>query len=265
MGVRSRVFEAGPARSEEAIVLLHGGPGSAGDWRGLLPRFGEIGRAVAFDLPGFGDAEKPADFEYSPCGWGAFVAGALAELGISRAHLVMTDLGGQAGLAWGASHPREFASAVVMGVFSGPRWHLIARAHRAPVVGRLVARGARPGLRPVMRLYARGPRGLPAEVVDSWVDAYGWPTRRALLAFYRSFPGSYADRLAAALRPLDRPALIVWGRHDGFVRVAQAHRHRAAFPSAELAVLDESGHYPHLDDPGGVADLVVPFLRRQLA
>jgi len=48
------------------------------------------------------------------------------------------------------------------------------------------------------------------------------------------------------------------------VPVEQAERQRQTFPSAEVVVLDDSGHWPHIDDPEAAAEAVVPFLRRQL-
>ena len=60
------------------------------------------------------------------------------------------------------------------------------------------------------------------------------------------------ERLAQALRPLDRPALVLWGRHDPYLPVANAERQRAAFPRAEIRVLERSGHWPFVDDPATV-------------
>jgi pimeloyl-ACP methyl ester carboxylesterase len=70
--------------------------------------------------------------------------------------------------------------------------------------------------------------------------------------------------LGRALRPLDRPALVVWGRHDPYLPVGLAERQREAFPRARVEILDGSGHWPFADDPDRVAKLVVPFLREQL-
>jgi pimeloyl-ACP methyl ester carboxylesterase len=65
-------------------------------------------------------------------------------------------------------------------------------------------------------------------------------------------------------RERDPPALVVWGRRDPYLKVEQAERQRRAFPSAEVVVLDGSGHWPMLDDPDAVARVVVPFLQRRL-
>jgi len=46
-------------RHAEAVVFVHGNPGPADDWRDLLARAGELGRAIAPDMPGYGRAGKP--------------------------------------------------------------------------------------------------------------------------------------------------------------------------------------------------------------
>lgn len=262
-GFPSRVVESGPG-GDEAVVFVHGGPGSADDWEALLPQVGRFARAVAFDLPGFGAAARPARWDYSADSLATFVAAALTELGVRRAHLVLSDLGGLAGVHWAAAHPDAFASvaAIDTGVLVDFRWHALARLHRLPLVGTAVARSGRLGLRQTMRLYEPG---LPGAAVDRWADRFDWGTRRALLRFYRATPARASERLLSVLASLDRPALVLWGEHDRFVPVAQAERQRAAFPSADVQVLDGVGHYGHLEAPDRVADHLLPFLRARLA
>jgi pimeloyl-ACP methyl ester carboxylesterase len=72
-----------------------------------------------------------------------------------------------------------------------------------------------------------------------------------------------ARQITAALRPLDLPALVVWGAHDPYIPVAFAERQRQVFPHAEVKILADSGHWPFADDPDSVAQAVLPFLRRQ--
>jgi pimeloyl-ACP methyl ester carboxylesterase len=52
-GIRSPLLEFGPANSDEAVVFVHGNPGSIRDWGALARSVGEFGRAVAIDMPGF--------------------------------------------------------------------------------------------------------------------------------------------------------------------------------------------------------------------
>ncbi|MGH3648385.1 MAG: alpha/beta fold hydrolase, partial [Micromonosporaceae bacterium] len=91
-------------------------------------------------------------------------------------------------------------------------------------------------------------------------------TQRAVLRLYRATRQRAVDewstRTAAALRGLDVPALVVWGARDAYLPVAQARRQREVFPQAEVVELADSGHWPMLDNPDGVAHAVLPFLRR---
>src|SRR6187551_283293 len=139
-GLRTRLFEAGPSEAREAIVFLHGNPGSAGDWIDFVGRAGAFARAVAFDMPGFGKADKPRDFEYSTAGEARFLDAALTELGIERVHLVLHDLGGPWGAEWAASHPDRVASVALMttGALIDYHWHPIARMWQTPVLGELL-------------------------------------------------------------------------------------------------------------------------------
>src|SRR5438445_12683232 len=96
MGIRTRVLETGLA-GDEAVVFIHGGPGSANDWDYFLPRVGEFARVVAFDLVGFGRADKPPYLGYSGPVWATFIQHVLNDLGIRRVPIVTKERGGQAG------------------------------------------------------------------------------------------------------------------------------------------------------------------------
>ena len=80
-GVGTRVLQAGPATAEEAVVFVHGNPDSARDFDALLVRAGRFGRAVAFDMPGYGRADDRPGLDYSTTGAARFIARALELLG----------------------------------------------------------------------------------------------------------------------------------------------------------------------------------------
>jgi pimeloyl-ACP methyl ester carboxylesterase len=264
-GVRSPVLTAGPPDGAEAVVLVHGNPGPADDWRDLLARAGELGRAIAPDMPGYGRAGKPKDFNYSVDGYAGHLAALLDQLGITRAHVVAHDFGGPWALAWAVRHPGALASATLIntGVGIDYRWHRYARIWRTPVLGEVfMATASRPAFR--LLLGRENPR-LTRDQIDRIYDASRpWATKRAVLKLYRATPAATLAGPAAALRPLDRPALVIWGTQDAYLPCEQAERQRQAFPSARVELLDGHGHWVMLEDPGRVASLVIPFLRRQL-
>jgi pimeloyl-ACP methyl ester carboxylesterase len=262
MGLRTRVLEAGPP-GEEAVVFIHGAPGSANDWDYYLPRVGEFARAVAFDLVGFGRADKPPHLGYSGPVWATFVQHVLNELGIRRVHLVANDLGGEAATHWAAANPSAFASAALIntGALIGYRWHAIAQFSRLPLLGALSVLFGGVLMRPALWLYE--PR-LPWVVLTRWRREYDWASRRAIRRFYRSGPIRTTSLVVDSLRRLDRPALVVWGERNRFVPARHADDQRRSFPGAEIVVLPGEGHYAHVRAPETVAELLLPFLREQV-
>ncbi len=263
-GLRTRLFAAGPQDASEAIVFVHGNPGSAGDWRELAAHAGAFARAVAFDMPGFGHADKPRDFEYSVPTEARFLDAALTALGIERVHFVLHDLGGHWGIEWAAAHPARVASVVLIntGVLIDYRWHVLARIWQQPVLGELLmATGSRAAFR---MLTNRGQkRKLPRSYLDEMYDNFDRDTRHAVLKHYRAEadPGPDGRRQADAMHPHDVPALVVWGARDPYLGLALAARQRQAFPSARVVVLPDSGHWPFIDNPDEVNAHVLPFLR----
>jgi pimeloyl-ACP methyl ester carboxylesterase len=263
--VRSPVLCAGQRDRSEAVVFVHGNPGPAEDWRELLSQTGEFARAVAPDMPGYGGADKPHGFRYTIDGYAEHLGGVLDALGISRAHLVLHDFGGPWGLAWAARHPDAFASATLInsGVWPDCKWHRYARIWRTPVLGEVFQlTGTEPAFR--MLIGRENPR-LPRAAIDRIYRASrSWATKRAVLKLYRASSPSAMRGPIEQLRALDRPALVVWGSDDAYIPWQVAARQQMAFPSARVELLEGLGHWPFLEDPGHVAELVVPFLHAQI-
>jgi len=266
-GTRARLLQAGPVEASEAVVCVHGNPGSADDWEGLIGAAASAGRrALAVDLPDFGDTIAPDGFEHTVVGYASFLGEALKELGVERAHLVLHDFGGPIGLVWVAMSPEALASITLIdtGILPGYRWHKLARIWRTPVVGELFqATATRSAFR--MLLNRNEPRGLPRDFVEAMYDHYDRRTRKAVLALYRDTddPGSAAPELTKLLAPRDIPALVVWGEHDAYLPSSYAERQREAFPSADVHVLPASGHWPFADAPETVERLLTEFLVQQ--
>jgi pimeloyl-ACP methyl ester carboxylesterase len=266
-GIATPLREAGPRDQSEAVVFVHGVPGSGADFEPLLAAAGQLGRAVAWDAPGFGRSEKPRWFSHTIGGHAGFIASVLESLGVETAHLVLHDFGGAWGLGWAASEPERFASVTLMcsGVPLDYDWHSLARIWRTPLAGELLMKSlTRAGFRASLRL--SGTAHLPGALVDRMFDDLDRQTREAILRLYRSVGdvAREALELTKTLRPLDRPALVIWGRNDPYLPPALAHRQQQAFPAAETHILPESGHWPFVDRPDRVEQLLLGFLERAL-
>jgi pimeloyl-ACP methyl ester carboxylesterase len=291
-GISTRLLQAGPASAEEAVVFMHGNPGSADDWEHLIavasggadamtaagavaadsplalgPAAGAAAqrRALAFDLPDFGETIATPGFKHDVFSYASFTDAALGQLGVQRAHIVLHDFGGPIGLVWAAAHAERLASVTLIdtGILPGYRWHRMARIWRTPMLGELMqAVTFRAGFR---RTIAAGePRGLPREFIEKMYDQYDRRTRKAVLELYRATddPGTAAAEFSAYMAPMDIPALVIWGEHDAYLPCSYAYRQREAFPSADVHVLPASGHWPFADSPETVQRLLVEFLDR---
>ena len=241
------------------LVLLHGWGDSADTWRPLLDRLGARGRrAIAVDLPGFGDG--------APLGPGRDAAAARrlrrrarARVGRRRAtsSSVGNSLGGVIALRL-AERARPAARRRRAGRARRPRHAALVR--RSSSATRSCARCSRCRVPIPPPVLARdGRRGLPAARVRR---ARARPTPRSSA---RS-PRHHRDRArvgraarhrpAAAARAADGavrararrcPVLLVWGTRDRMVPHTGARSLLEALPDARVELLDGCGHCPQLE------------------
>ena len=266
-GVRSLVREAGPGEAREAVVFVHGNPGSSEDWADLLGQVGSFARAVAPDMPGFGKADRPRRFDYTVAGYARHLNGVLEKLGIDRAHLVLHDFGGAWGLTWASEHPRAVASLTLIniGILPGYRWHKLARIWRTPILGELFQLlASRRGFHAM--LDSKNPRPFPPAFLDRMYDDMDAGSKRAILKLYRATSDldAMTQVIAGKLAPLQLPALVLWGTGDSYLPARFAEEQRRFFADVEVHLLERCGHWPFIDEPERSAALLLPYLRRQL-
>jgi pimeloyl-ACP methyl ester carboxylesterase len=260
-GIATRLIESGPSSADEAVVFVHGNPGSARDFDRLVADTGRFARAIAFDVPGLGHADDRRGLDYSTDGAARYIGRVIDQLGVRRVHLVLHDLGGIWGLQWavGSLAAVRSVSLIDTGVLIGYFGHPLGLSWTVPVLGEAeMAAITRDQFKGAISV--QDP--LPAVFLDRMYDDFDRATRCATLDYYRSIgvPDALGRRQAAALRGADLPALVVWGARDNFVPVSVAETQRQAFPSARVEVLARGGHWPQLDSPQAVEALVGGFL-----
>jgi pimeloyl-ACP methyl ester carboxylesterase len=260
-GIRTPVLQAGPADASEAVVYVHGNPGSRLDWVDLLKRTGEFARAIAPDMPGFGDADKPhpRDFKYRVRTLGRHLAEVLGALGVRRAHFIGHDFGGPFAIGALLHRPALAGSLsfINTGILRGYRWHKWARIWRTPVIGELFM------LLTNEKRFKAGFARLPADSVDQMWRHFDARTRRAVLDLYRGTDTKDMTPVAEVLRQLDLPSIVLWGVHDRYVPVEFADCNREALPRATVHCIENAAHWPFIDRPDEVAALLLPFLKAQ--
>jgi pimeloyl-ACP methyl ester carboxylesterase len=103
----------------------------------------------------------------------------------------------------------------------------------------------------------------PRLVSEERFEEYVAPVLRpgavaAISSLLRTRPGDSAA-FEALLRGIRAPTLILWGREDRWIPLAQADRFAAAIPRSRLTVLAGCGHLPQEERPREVAALLASF------
>src|SRR2546425_2129008 len=249
-GLRVRYVRAGDG---PVVVLLHGFASSIFTWKDVLPGLARSRTVVALDFPGFGESEQPRDLDVGI--YPGIVLGLMDRLGIVRVTLAGNSMGGAVAIALAARQPERVQALVLIDAAGFD----LAESER-PLLLRLAA--TRAGKALFGRLPVRG-RMLrlalgqvfhdPALVTEERFNEYLVPLLRpgataslvSLLTSRAATPG-----MAASLAPsVKAPTLVLWGRDDRWIPVAQADRVVAAIPGARKVVLDACGHVPQEERP----------------
>ena len=249
-----------PLAGDAIALLVHGYPESSYMWRETLTALASAGvRALALDLPGFGDSEVDP-----PGTWERHVEAVerfRTELGLGRVALVGHDWGVMIGLRWACDHPDSVSAIVVAdgGFFADLHWHGMGDAMRTPGDGeRLIAAFERDGFDALMR--SQSPAMTDAALDEYWKGFADAPRRNAHLDLYRSGDFDklvpYEGRLAALAAPL----LVMWGAGDRFSSPRLAQRFCDEVPGAELRLFDDAGHFLFDDEPQAAAAAVAGFV-----
>jgi pimeloyl-ACP methyl ester carboxylesterase len=261
-GIRLHVAELGDG---PLVLLLHGFPEFWWAWRHQLPALAAAGyRAVAVDLRGYGDSDKP------PRGYDGFtlagdVPGLVTALRAMHPRLVssVTALAAPHPLALRRAirrHPRgqgrasahvfrfqlpllperrltrDGAAAVggLFGAWSGPKWTV------SPEFDEVVARNREAFLVP--------------GVAHSALEYYRWAVRSQLRSDGRRFA-------EAIDRRLEVPVLQVHGALDPVVlEPTVAASGQWVGPRSAHRVLPEVGHFPHQESPHTTTKVITEFL-----
>ncbi|WP_338051494.1 alpha/beta hydrolase [Pseudonocardia acidicola] len=282
-GIRLHVVESGQG---PLVVMLHGFPEFWWSWRHQLAGLAEAGyRAVAVDLRGYGDSDKP------PRGYDLWtlagdVAGLIRALGESEARIIGHDWGGLIGWTAAALHPRLVHSLAVVAAphplavrnavvrdpggqgratlgyalgFQLPRWpERSLRADDGARVERIMRSWAGPAWSASDDFAEAAARNrqaiqIPA-VAHCAMEYYRWALRSQLRAEGRRFA-------AAVARPTAMPVLQVHGSADPCLleRTARAST-RWVGDDPDMRVLPGIGHFPHQECPATVTGLIADFL-----
>ena len=248
----------------DPVVMIHGLGGTKASFLPTVVALAQAGyHAIAIDLPGFGDSQKPLLAPYDAAYMARAAVAFLDARSIDSADFVGNSLGGRVTLELGLAHPDRTRRLALLACSLAwkrrPAWAryltllrpelgLIQPAPRALVEG--IVHRSIPG----------GRSGWAAAGIDEFVRSYCTPRGRA--AFYAAARNIFlesSEEFWERLATLDRDALFVWGRHDEIVPLSFARHVREALPAAKHAELN-CGHVPQIELPSQTEAVLKRFL-----
>ena len=245
------------------VVLIHGMLNSSRHWEAVAGRLAADYTVIAPDLLGHGDSATTQG-DYSLGAHASGIRDVLSALGVDSATIVGHSLGGGVAMQFFYQFPERCDRLVRIssgGLGREVSWPL--RLTALPGAEALVALASSgPALwalgRSAESLRAReiAGAGYLRAAARALEELEGEGARRAFLGTLRSVIATGGQRvnahdrlyLAGAL-----PTLIVWGGRDRTIPVEHAATAHAAIPGSRLRILRDAAHFPHLEDPEGLA------------
>lgn len=259
-GLRIRYVRKGAGPS---LILLHGLGSSIYSWSGVLDGLARHHDIVALDLPGFGSSDQPEELTFGRLP--RAVLGLMDRLGLEKASLAGNSLGGAVAIVVAAERPERVERLVLIdaaGFNLAPedRPGILRFVSAVPdiLLERLPVR--RWLTRAALRQVFLDPGNVTEERVEEYVAPMLRPGAARSLRSLLTSSSNELDHFEELLARVRSPTLILWGREDRWVPVADADKFGAAMPGSRTIVLKRCGHLPQEERPAETLALIQSFL-----
>ncbi len=252
------------------VVLIHGMVNSSRHWKRVALELADRYTVIAPDLIGHGDSATPRG-DYSIGAHAAAIRDLLSSLGIRSATMVGHSLGGGIAMQFFWQFPERVERlALVSSGGLGPEVSPLLRAAALPGFSGLLAGAAQPRVLDSLddvaaRLKGRGSAyGVQVEaIVRALRPLQRAEARKAFLQTLRSVIDARGQRVSAVdrlylLGPV--PTLVVWGERDRTIPLEHGRLAHEQIPHSRFETLPRAAHFPHLDDPVGLATVLADFI-----
>ena len=269
--------------SGEPLVLVPGGPGdSHSTYHPFFSRLAESNRVIYFDAFGVGksdQAQSPKEYTFQRDV--EDLEGLRKALGLGQMNLLGHSFGGMVAQAYALKYPQYVRRLILIDTFySGKMWQANDDNANREIrnqypeiweqLQQLRAHGDRSNAVDHQDLYDRVPLGLFYFYDASKAqDVQFGPSNDEV---YYAIAGSDADfriggdiaalDFRAGLQKLKMPILILAGRFDRISLPRYAIQFKKYVPKARFVMMEQSGHFPFVEEPEKTFALLRDFLNR---
>jgi 3-oxoadipate enol-lactonase len=238
------------------VVFVHGFPHHRKAWAAQLRALAGHSRAIAVDLPGFGESDMPERFAIDA--WANGLARFLDALEIERAIIAGLSMGGYVTLAFWRLHRERVLALVLADTRAGAdteegkqkrRETIDLARHEGPTA---VARALLPGM------VGKSTREREPSVVAAM---------RAMLesTSVDSIVGASEAMMnrpdaTSLLATIDVPTLIIVGEEDVLTPPKESRAMHAAIPGSRLEIIPSAGHVSNVERPAAFNQVLTEFI-----
>ncbi|GAA3038764.1 alpha/beta fold hydrolase [Actinokineospora globicatena] len=265
-----RYVEHGPVTGG-TYVLVHGLGGSLEQWSEIVRRLGHSARVLAIDVPGFGRS-RTATGAFDVEAAAATIARFCAAKQVHDSVLVSHSVGCVMAARVAALAPERFRRLVFVSgalVRASELTQHPGRALREPLLGLTVATQFLAGLLPIprqlltamarsallrsalLRPFVADPRSLDATLLVETLTGTGSPAVLRILFTAKAI--AYDTMLRSVQQPVD----LITGDADRLIADEDRQLVRALVRVERDVVIDDCGHWPWLEQPAELADLLI--------
>lgn len=243
----------------ETVVLLHGIGASTYTWRFLLEALAQDFDVIALDLPGFGNSDKPLDFNYGLDGYTELVDAFLTRLEIGPYYIVGSSMGATIALNLLRSTPHKIIRTVALAPavrpnVAPPGLMALLPAHR--ILQRAMTEKT---MRTIMALVYSRKELITQEAVREALRPYqaNPESMAAFLKATRTFRDPRLPNLFREIEP-NSQVLLCRGNNDRMV-TQKSVLNLSRILNVPVYNHPSAGHHPHEDEPEWTHRLIRDF------
>lgn len=231
----------------DPVIFLHGFGSDKDVWLPLLSLLTHRVRAFAPDLPGFGDSEYHPSASYDIASQVERLGAFIDALGLDRAHIVGTAMGGQLAAAYAAKNPERVRSLALLAP-TGVEVPNPTHIERSQKKGELpLVAQTREEYERLLSLASAKPLRVPRRLKLTLID------RGLARAEINHKIGTDLLENPAPLEPLfgdlKRPTLVLWGEDDRVTDPSGLDIFKEKLPDAKAIAIPACGHVPMVERP----------------
>lgn len=229
------------------VLLLHGWLGSWALWRDTIEVLGREFKTYSLDFWGFGSSSPTEEnLDFSVNNFVELVHEFMKQLGIQRAPIIGHSMGGTVSLGMAIRYPEQVVKVGVVGSpINGSSLNPLLKASGYSAVARTFFL-APPLVKLFLSVYAHFMANDGRRMSKMIVEDFSKVT---VNSYFESIGTLRQTDLRPQLHELAMPTLGIFGRKDIIVSPKQHGVMAQGVPHAQMHFLQNSGHFPMLDEP----------------